>query len=161
MVLTVPFEGFADALKSHPGAKVAYVTTHGSRTVVTAADPQTGAIVRCHAQGSAAEVKATLEKAGVTVQVGIWGDRSEDPGALWVAAVAYKSEEDTPGLWVDTYESKPTTGQVLSEFYEEFRETGEVGDVSMEEFIRLADPNVVVLSPEEQAAFARRSHECE
>lgn len=161
MVLTVPFEGFADALKSHPGAKVAYVTTHGSRTVVTAADPQTGAILRCHALRQPGEVKSILEKAGVTVQEGMWGDRSEDPGALWVAAVAYKSDSDTPGLWVDTYESKPTTGQVLAELYEEFRETGEVGEVTMEEFIRLADPNVVILSPEEQAEFARRSHECE
>jgi hypothetical protein len=160
VVLTVPFEGFAEAMKSQPGARVAYVSTLGSRTMVTAGDPGSGAVVRAFASLSPSDVRASLEKAGVTVREGTWGDRPDDPGPLWVAAVAYKSEEDTPGLWVDTFESKPTTGQVLAELYEEFRETGEIGDVSMEEFIRLADPNVVVLSPEEQAEFARRSHEC-
>lgn len=147
-------------MKSLQGARAAYVSTLGSRTVVTACDPASGAVVRCFATVSLSEARSTLEAAGVTVREGTWGDRPDDPGPLWVAAVAYKSEEDSPGLWVDTYESKPTTGQVLGELYEEFRETGEVGDVSMEEFIRLADPNVVILSPEEQAEFARRGGRC-
>lgn len=160
MVLTVPFEGFAEAMKSLPGARVAYVSTLGSRTVATACDPSSGASVRAFATMPLSEARAALESAGVTVRDGTWGDRPDDPGPLWVAAVAYKSEENSPGLWVDTYEAKPTTGQVLAELYEEFRETGEVGDVSMEEFIRLADPNVVILSPEEQAEFARRGGRC-
>ena len=161
MVLTVPFEGFIEAAKSLPGARTVYVSTFGSRSVVTAADATTGAIVRSHADKPLADVRSLLEKAGLTVHEGLWGDRSEDPGALWVAAVAYKSEEDTPGLWVDTFETKPTTGQVLSELYEEFRETGVVGNLPLEEFIRLCDPNVVILSPEDQAEFSRRSHDCE
>jgi hypothetical protein len=105
-----------------------------------------------------AEVADALQGAGIEVKKGAWGERAEG-GALWVAAVAYKSAEDTPGVWVDTYESKPSTGQVLAELYEEFRQTGEVGDVSLEEFIRLSDPNVVVLSPEEQAEFAQQTRE--
>lgn len=161
MVLTVPFDGFIKAALSLPGAKNAYVSTFGSRVVVTAADASTGAIVRSHADRPLAEVRSLLEKAGLTVGEGLWGDRSDDPGALWVAAVAFKSEEDTPGLWVDTYETKPTTGQVLAELYEEFRETGVVGNMALEEFIRLSDPNVVILSPEDQAEFARKSHGCE
>jgi hypothetical protein len=161
MVLTVPFEGFAEALRAHSSVKVAYATTQGGRTVVTALDPSTGAVVRCQTPLAPPEAKAALGQAGIEVREGSWGDGSDIPQALWVAAVAYKSDEDTPGLWVDTYESKPTTGQVLAELYEEFRETGEVGDVSLEEFIRLADPNVVVLSPEEQAEFSRRSHGCD
>lgn len=161
MVLTVPFEGFADALKAHSNAKVAYLSTAGSRTVVTALDPQSGVLVRASAATTLAEARTALEGAGIQVKEGAWGESAELPQALWVAAVAYKSGEDSPGLWVDTYETKPTTGQVLAELYEEFRETGEVGETSLEEFIRLADPNVVLVSPEQQAEFARRSHGCE
>ena len=155
MVLTVPFEGFVEALRAHSGAKVAYVASLGGRTGVTALDQATGILVRSSTSLGVQEARQTLEGSGVTVREGAWG-RS----AQWVAAVAYKSAEETPGLWVDTYETKPTTGQVLAELYEEFRETGEVGDVSLEEFIRLADPNVVLLSPEEQAEFAQRGHGC-
>ena len=158
MVLTVPFEGFAAAAKAHTDAKFAYVTTLGAQTVVTAANLQTGAIVRSHSALPFAEVADSLKRDGIEVRKGAWGEQSSEGGALWVAAVAYKSAEDTPGVWVDTYESKPSTGQVLAELYEEFRETGEVGDVSLEEFIRLSDPNVVVLSPEEQAEFAQREN---
>jgi hypothetical protein len=160
MVLTVPFEGFVEALRAHSGAKVAYVASLGGRTGVTALDQATGILVRSSTSLGVQEARQTLEGSGVTVREGAWGDWADLPQALWVAAVAYKSAEETPGLWVDTYETKPTTGQVLAELYEEFRETGEVGDVSLEEFIRLADPNVVLLSPEEQAEFAQRGHGC-
>lgn len=161
MVLNVPFEGFAEAMRAHTGAQAAFLSTLGIQTVVTAADPAKGVILRSSARMPLAAARAALESAGVKVHEGSWGEVADGGAPLWVAAVAYRSSEDTPGLWVDTFETKPTTGQVLSELYEEFRETGEVGDVSMEEFIRLADPNVVVLSPEEQAEFARRTRGCE
>lgn len=161
MVLTVPFEGFAAAAKAHGGVKMAYVTTSGSQTVVTAHDPTSGTIVRSHVREPQAAVRKRLEAAGMTVGEGLWGDRSEDPAALWVAAVAYRSEEPMPGLWVDTFEDEPTKGQVLQEMYEEFRASGEADDVTLEEFIELANTNVVILSPDRQAEFARKAPTCE
>ncbi|HXH61093.1 MAG TPA: hypothetical protein VNI20_07015 [Fimbriimonadaceae bacterium] len=159
MVLTVPLEGFiADALAGG-GKKTVYVTTLGNYCIATFAD--NGTVVRADALSPASEVRQTLEKAGLEVREGFWGDKLEDHSALWVAAVAYKSAEDTPGLWVDTYETKPSPGQVLSGLYDEFRADGDVGDVSLEEFIRRADPNVVILSPEQQAEFARKKTLCD
>ncbi len=161
MVLTVPFEGFIAAAKSHGGGKTAFVSTYGSQTVVTAFDTASGTIVRSHAREPLANVRQKLEKGGLTVQEGHWGDRSEDPAALWVAAVAYKSGEGSPGLWVDTYEDEPSKGHVLQLMYEEFRESGEAHDVPLDEFIEQASPNVVILSPDQQAEFARKADRCD
>jgi hypothetical protein len=155
MVLTVPIEGFAEAVKSHGDLKNAYVTTFGSQTVVTAFDPASGVIVRAHSLEPTDSVRKGLESKGIKVSLGHWGDRSEDPGALWVAAVAYKSVESMPGVWVDTFEDEPSKGQVLQAMYDEFRASGEAEDVLLDEFIELVEPNVVVLSPDRQAEFAR------
>jgi hypothetical protein len=155
MVLTVPFEGFVEAAKTHGGLKAAYVTTFGSQTVITAFDPGSGVIVRAHTIEPLGAVRSKLESGGMKVEVGRWGDRAEDPSALWVAAVAYKSVESMPGVWVDTFEDEPSKGQVLQAMYDEFRQSGEAEDVLLDEFIELAEPNVVILSPDQQAEFAR------
>lgn len=155
MVLTVPFEGFAEAAKSHGGLRAAYVTTFGSQTVITAFDPVSGVIIRAHTLEPSSVVRAQLESSGLKTGEGLWGDRSEDPAALWVAAVAYKSVESMPGIWVDTFEDEPSKGQVLQAMYDEFRASGEAEDVLLDEFIELAEPNVVILSPDQQAEFAR------
>ncbi len=50
--------------------------------------------------------------------------------------------------------------QVLKAMYEEFRATGELGDVAMEEFIRLANPNVVIISPNELLSYLLQKEDC-
>ncbi len=160
MVLRVPFEGFAESARKHAHSSEAFVSPRGSGSVVTAADPVKGVLLHAESDMAVGEVRNLLSSAGMTVRDGCWGGSVDgSPAGLWVGAVAYKSSEDTPGLWVETFSSKPTTGQVLSALYEEFRSSGDVGEIPLEEFIRQADPNVVILGPEEQAEFASRRGE--
>ena len=160
MVLTVPIEQFSEAVQRYTKSTDVYVTVLESQTVVTAFAPDTATIVCAKTSVDIQEVRATLTKAGLKVFDGHWSDgETLERSELWIGAVAYKSVEETPGLWVNAFRSKPSTGQVLSALYEEFRVAGDVGEVSLEEFIRLADPNVVILSPSEQALFASRSDE--
>lgn len=160
MVLRVPFEGFAESARKHANSSEAFVSPLGSGSLVTAADPEKGVLMRAESGLAVDEARKLLSAAGMSVYDGCWGGSADgSAAALWVGAVAYKSNEDTPGLWVETFESKPTTGQVLSALYDEFRASGDVGEIPLEEFIRLCDPNVVILGPEEQADFAARKDE--
>ena len=85
------------------------------------------------------------------------GQRSAD---AFIAAVSYYSKEASPGLWMDAYPTPPTPQIVLRSIYDEFRANDEIGDVTYEEFLRLAHPNVVILSPGEIATFLAQKEEC-
>lgn len=161
MVLVVEFDDFAAAAKRHLGEAVAYVAKANGPTMVTAADSRTGALVQSSTMLSPLEVRKRLEADGLTVVNGRWTldpDATElDAGKpVWIAAVAYKSSDKLPGLWVDAYPERPTTGDVLTALYEEFGEEGDLQDISLEEFIRIGQPNVVIVSPEELDKFARK-----
>lgn len=84
-------------------------------------------------------------------------DSMESATAVYVAAVAYQSSERKPGLWMDAFAEAPSTGDVLSALYEEFRENGDIGDLSLEAFLKIARPNVVIMSPDQLRIFARRN----
>lgn len=160
MILTVPIDDFAETVKRHTKSTEAYVSVVGGRTLATAIDADRGLLLRAETDAPADATKQKLTKSGLKVHDGHGGDPSEgQTQSYWIGAVAYKSVEETPGLWVHAFASKPSTGQVLSALYEEFRESGDVNEVPLEEFIRLADPNVVVLGPDELADFASKSVE--
>lgn len=166
MTLNVDFDHFAEAVKRHLATKIAYVCRRESRTIVAAADPAANLIVSCSVKQEFASVKATLEKAGLEVAQGAWDDGTESStngleARPFVAAVAYASDDEMPGVWVDAYATLPTQALVLKALYEEFRQTGEVGDVSFEEFVRQANPNVVIVSPQEIDTFLEeKEREC-
>ena len=105
-----------------------------------------------------------LIESGLEVFEGEWSEdrteASEEEPALYVAAIAYRSKERAPGLWVDAFESPPIQGQVLKALYDEFLENGEIQDVSFEEFVRISEPTVVIVSPEDLSAFARSKEGC-
>lgn len=154
MVLTVPIDDFAEAVKQHTSGNDAYLAVVSGHTVATAIQSDKALLVRAETDETVESTKQRLTSAGMKVLDGHWGEPSLDPSEqFWIGAVAYKSAEDTPGLWVHAFATKPSTGQVLAALYDEFRESGDIGEVPLEEFIRLADPNVVVLSPEEQTDF--------
>lgn len=97
------------------------------------------------------EAKGVLSPTGIGAYEGSWqeADSVDDSWnhKLYIAAVSYKSDKHPPGVWVDAYLSEPTPAQVLKSIYDEFRETGELLEVSMEDFVKLATPNVVIVSP--------------
>jgi hypothetical protein len=56
-------------------------------------------------------------------------------------------------VWMDAYQEEPNHVHVLQALYEEFRQTGEMSDVTIEDFIRNANPNVVVVSDTQLKGF--------
>jgi hypothetical protein len=50
--------------------------------------------------------------------------------------------------------------QVLKSLFDEFRDTGELDEISFEEFVRQANPNVVIVSPSELQSFLTQKDGC-
>ena len=162
MVLRVPFDAFADTVKRRlPGAE-AYVAPRPFGSVVTAAQPGRALVVVSFCRRPPSEARRALEAEGLEVREGEWChegepiESTEDRSDLHVGAVAYRSGESMPGLWVDAFLGPRTPAEVLRALYEEFLETGELRDCTFEEFVRTAQPNVVILGPEELARLAGR-----
>jgi len=158
MILQVPFEHLAETLKRVLKHKDVFVTARGPSTIVTAASDDRLTMVLSLASSNVLDTRALLEKDGLEVYDGGWHtegllDIEVDTATPHVAAVAYLSQDSAPGLWVDAYESLPTQMAVLRALYDEFRETGQIGDVAFEEFVRLAQPTVVITTPDELHSF--------
>jgi len=165
MTLHVPFEQFSKTVARLLGSKEAYVSARSAGAVITAGDGQKGVIVVCNSDHAPAAAKSKLSSAGLEVYDGVWklSDDAEceqcAASEAYIAAVAYKSAETMPGVWVDAHRAMPTQVQVLRAMYDEFRETGELPDVSFEEFVRLSEPNVVIVSPNEIQSFLDKKPE--
>jgi len=162
MTLHVPFEQFSKTVQRLLGTKEAFVTAHGHGTLVTAAEGKSDVLIVCYSDLAVSAAKTKLKAAGLETFDGVWKltDEApsdfEEPCDAFVAAVAYKSAESKPGVWVDAHRTQPTQVQVLRVMFEEFRETGELPDVSFEEFVRLSEPNVVIVSPIEMQNFLEK-----
>lgn len=152
MTLQVPFEDFARTAQKLAGVKEVFLSAHPAGALVTCANPKNGVHVVSVSHGSHDETAEALQKEGLETFSGVWAEDAEirleaDPlTTVVVAAVSYVSSEHVPGVWVDAYAETPTHVQVLRSMFEEFRDTGEIEDISFEEFVRLSVPNVVVVS---------------
>ena len=158
MTLQVPFETFPAVVARVLKVKEAFVTRHSGGALVTAADPQRGALVACIVALPVEEAREKLVAEGLEVFEGSWtgadtGDLACEMAEAFVAAISFQSSEGKPGIWVDAFPSLPTQIQVLRGMYDELRDTGELSDVSFEEFVRLANPTVVILSPSDLRSF--------
>jgi hypothetical protein len=154
MILQVPFEQFAATVQRALKTKEAYVTPKGPGALVTAADPSTDMLVVSLNNRPVAETTSALKAQNFEVFEGCWHTEEtiQDEASVatpYVAAVSYVSQEHMPGVWVDAFASAPTQMAVLKALFEEFKETGQVLDVTFEEFVRLAQPNVAIVSPSE------------
>jgi hypothetical protein len=167
MILRVGIDQFPQTVKRLMSCNHAYLAPSGVRTTVSAADHKSGTLILSSVETPVEETKKTLEDAGMEVFEGSWSVDGADESngaagsALYVAAVAYASEDSKPGLWIDSYPEEPTLAQVMRAMYDEFMADGEVpADVSLEEFIRLANSNVMILSPDQLSSFAERKAPC-
>jgi hypothetical protein len=166
MVLRVEFEQFAAACKKLLKVEEVFLTERGSGTLATAGEPGKGLIVATVGKLGFAEAKAALEESGVKVSSGEWSlsgeglEINEAGCELHVGAVAYHSKDSKPGLWIDAFAEPRNQTQVLRAMFDELRETGEMPEVSFEEFIRLANPNVIVLAPSDLMRFVEQSAQC-
>jgi hypothetical protein len=164
MVLRVPLESFPATVKRLLSCEQAYVMPQGTGSIVTSADHKGASLVVCYAPTSVEETTKQLEEQGMEVFLGTWSVEdatTAEACEAYVAAVAYSSDEAKPGLWMDAFPEHPTLASVMRAMYDEFIATGEVPeDVSLEEFIRLANPNVVILSPSQVGKFVQAKLEC-
>lgn len=166
MTLHVDLESFAAETKRHTGGQLAYISRMENKTHVTSASPTSKIVVSASTKLSLEETKLMLNEQGLEVVHGVWeeaGSTSADSlGQLpYIAAIAYKSGEEMPGIWVDVFTDPPSPAIALKGIYDEFRETGEVGDISFEEFVRLANPNIAILNPNDIERFLGRKNDCE
>lgn len=165
MTLHVELESFAAETKRHTGGQLAYISRFENKTHVTSASPASKTIVSASTKLSLEETKLMLMDQGLEVVHGTWqegGSASGDSlGQLpYIAAIAYKSGEEMPGIWVDVFADPPSPAIALKSIYDEFRETGEVGDISFEEFVRLANPNIAILNPGDIERFLNQKSDC-
>ena len=163
MILEVPFECFASEVQSRLHSNEVYAAAHGSGTMLTAADAPNDILLVCRMQQAFTEAFQLAADAGLSVKKGCWVQDLASLEALrpdgarsYVAAVAYVSRDSKPGVWMDAYPLEPTPAQVLQELYNEFQNTGEMPGVTFEHFLRLAQPNVEMLSPDQAERFASR-----
>lgn len=166
MTLQVSFDQFAETVKRLLDQEEAYVSAHSAGSLATSAHPEKSIVVAAVTPVAPDVAIHALTSAGLTVHQGTWLTAEEilDPTVgstpTYVAAVAYRSSDEKAGVWIDAYPSLPTQVTVLRAMYDEFRETGEVDDVGFEEFVQLANPNVVIVSPTEIESFLRQKEEC-
>ena len=166
MTLHVSFEQFPKTVAHLLASQNVFVAAQGFGSLVTAADPEKGILIVCKTDHTPASAKSKLSGFGLDVLEGAWKLTDEIPveqdGSIeaFVAAVSYKSGENMPGLWIDAYPALPTQVQVLRAMHEEFRHTGELAEVSFEEFVRLSEPNVIILSPHDVQSFLDKKKDC-
>lgn len=93
------------------------------------------------------------------VREGEWSREAEGDQAveLYVAAVAYRGKDGVPGLWVEAYVRAPMVMDVLRRMFDEFVASGDARSATFEQFMKSAQPNVLILSPDELRAFASRN----
>ena len=159
MVLHVEFAHLAEEAKRYNIKPWVYLAVSGASTVASIGDAQTHMIVQADTKLTLDQARQALSEQGLLVANGRW---LPDPLAgelqiqeqLWMASIAYKSSEEKPGLWVHAYRGNPSVGDVLKDFYEEMSAESDLESISLDEFVDSVMPNVVILSPNELAAFA-------
>jgi len=166
MVLSIAFDQFTAVGQKLQICPSVCVRPYGSGAIVTGANPTTGVIISSIVRLPVADVKKRLNDDRWETIDGQWSTEAvelqeQTTAELTVGAVAYQSRDSKPGLWVDAFTEPQNQTQVLRAMYDELTANGELGNVSFEEFIRLANPNVVILSPSDLARFAlQRSQPC-
>jgi len=158
MTLRVPFDLFSETVRRVCATNEAYVAPTETGCICTAFEPTKGIRVLAKESGPGKAAREKLEKSGMKVSPGYWADGEEDvpepaPRVPFVAAVSYDASNHLPGVWIDAYNELPTAAQVLRAMFDEFSDTGELHEVSFEEFVRLAKPNVVIVTPSELISY--------
>lgn len=160
MVLRVAFEDFPAAVRRVCSVIDVYVHADNSGTVISAAHPTDNRRVETITNITADEAKAKLTQAGLMAHNGRWltqeSELPSESAEFSVGAVAYLSGDSTPGVWVEAFPDAVAPGMVIKALYDEFMSTGEVRDISFDQFVELAKPTVVTLNYDELLAFRLR-----
>lgn len=158
MVLRVPFEQFASTVLRRATGKEVFLCQEMGVTLATASNPDKNLLFASSTVLPLAEARKALESAGLDVFDGQWSLESDGVSGLQskmhVAAVAYRSANTMPGLWVDAFAAETGPNEALKAMYDELLENGEIDGISFEEFLRLGEANVLVLTLGQLTDFA-------
>lgn len=153
LTLDVGLDRFVEEVKRRLPKETVYLSCHRKEIRLTAASPDGQLLIRSRTDTSRGDLQKRLDAEKILCAEGSWtaGTSTEvEPAAdAYIAAVAYQSSEIKPGVWMDAYPAEPTVQEILKTLFDEFLANGEVADISFEDFLRLATPNVVVLRPDE------------
>jgi hypothetical protein len=170
VVLSVSVDDFAEAIKRHDTSSmrpVAYrhaTRLHGAGQILhlTYANPSQNLLVIAEmligGPDDLEAIEGDLRSKGVTLETGAWlptvptqaaqarppAEGGEAPPEFWIGCVAYQSDEDEPGLWVDAFTEEPSEEDVLRAMFDEFVSSGDLGDATFEDFTREATPTVQI-----------------
>ena len=157
MTLTVPFEQFVSEVKSRLPKQPVYLRWKSGRLFASSADPKLPLAIISTGALSLREAEKVMSDAGLEVRAGAWGTgEPEDETPFWLGVVAYKSDEEKPGLWVEAFQQEPVPTFVVETMLEEFHRHGIVTDMTLEAFTAQAYLNTMVFAPEELAAMAAK-----
>lgn len=162
MVLQVGFDYLAEEAKRHNARAWVYLSRKGAGVVATIGEPSHHLVIQAESMLGYAEASAELTKQGLLVAHGRWlpdplAGEIQIEESIWVASVAYRSATEKPGLWVHGYRGEPSVGDVLRDFAAELSEEAGLTETPTEVFLAQADPNVVIVGPDELSSFAGRS----
>lgn len=150
---------FVDAVRRVLGHRNVYLADCQGETLLTAVAENGHQTVQYMHPKNEKQTKNDLSKFDVMIHPGRWSDSQEpeqnDPGVTipYVAVVTYKSGEGKPSVWVDAYDAPPSSTQVLQSIYDEFRKTGELADFALDQFLKLAEPRVTIVTPRELESY--------
>jgi hypothetical protein len=71
----------------------------------------------------------------------------------YLGAVSYRANKEKTGVWLEAYPELPSETRVLQDLYEEFKGSGELGEVTFDQFEVSSQASVVVLSPDQVETF--------
>lgn len=156
MTLRVDIEQFASTAIRMLGSAPVFLRRQRRGTAVSAADAAKEVRILSYSEETLETVREQLQSQGLEVFEGEWivpGDTEVESFGAYVVGIAYASGEGRSGLWMDAVSEAITPAQAVRAMYDEMRENGEVAEVAFEDFVRAANPNVIVLSPYEIRHF--------
>lgn len=147
MTLNIPWSDFPEEVKARIGPSTrVYLSHHDGTTVATASEPRLAFILRSSTRQPFAKVTESLDSQGIIYCHGQWSVQDDPAQSDYaVAAVAYVSNEETPGLWMEAFPYTPDVSDVIQRLMAEFQREGSIKDVSFDQFQSMAKPNVVIL----------------
>lgn len=162
MTLRVPIEEFAAAARDVIGTDRAYAQEGAGGTSLSAGSSGSSAILLCADPRPLSAIRPELEKEGIKVFRGQWSlDGAAEIIAIpYVTAVAYRTGGERPGVWLDAHSDSRPSGAVLQACYDDFVASGEIRDVTFEQFLEAAAPTVVEVAPESLVGFVRDHAPC-
>ncbi len=138
MILELEFKEFIEYILNQKDLeKDVFYQQKGDRLVLTINGKKKDCVVRCNTGFNLQEIEIEFADLGFRLRKGRWFYADEVKGVdlgYWLTVISYPTTKDTPGIWVDMSYEKPTTQKALKKMYEEFVHSGDLSEISFDDF---------------------------